>query len=82
MSRVGKYIFIIVAVCSLLVGGIFFFLKKDGYKVTFNSNGGSIVESVTTGFKKTVSKQMIQCVQGIILWGGIWIKKNLIFLLK
>lgn len=56
MSRVGKYIFIIVAVCSLLVGGIFFFLKKDGYKVTFNSNGGSIVESVTTGFKKTVLK--------------------------
>lgn len=56
MSRVVKYIFIIVIVSGLIVGGVFFFLKKDGYKVTFNSNGGSIVESVTTGLKKEIEK--------------------------
>lgn len=55
MNKIGKYILAIVIV-GILIGVLFFIFKKDGYHVTFNSNGGSIVESSQTGFKGIVKK--------------------------
>ena len=56
MEKVLKYSLMIVIVIILIGGGILFYLKKDGYLVTFNSNGGSVVAPIKTGLSKTIDK--------------------------
>ena len=56
MAKALKYSLMIVIVIVLIVGCLLFYLKKDGYLVTFNSNGGSVVAPVKTGLAKTIKK--------------------------
>ena len=56
MAKTLKYSLMIVIVIVLIVGCLLFYLKKDGYLVTFNSNGGSVVAPVKTGLTKTIEK--------------------------
>ncbi len=56
MGKVVKYSLVIVLVIALIVGGIFFYLYKDGYQVVFNSNGGSVVAPVQTRLGTSVDK--------------------------
>ena len=56
MVKALKYSLIIVIVIILIGGGILFYLGKDGYLVTFNSNGGSVVTPIKTGLSKTIDK--------------------------
>ena len=56
MAKALKYSLMIVIVIVLIVGCLLFYLKKDGYLVTFNSNGGSVVDPVKTGLAKTIKK--------------------------
>ena len=56
MAKALKYSMMIVIVIVLIVGCLLFYLKKDGYLVTFNSNGGSVVTPIKTGLAKTIKK--------------------------
>ena len=56
MAKTLKYSLMIVIVIVLIVGCLLFYLKKDGYLVTFNSNGGSVVAPIKTGLAKTIDK--------------------------
>ena len=56
MAKALKYSMMIVIVIVLIVGCLLFYLKKDGYLVTFNSNGGSVVAPIKTGLAKTIKK--------------------------
>ncbi len=56
MIKAVKYSFFILLFVALVSGGILFYLKKDGYQITFNSNGGSIVAPIQVGFKETALK--------------------------
>ena len=49
MGRVIKYSFLLLFVFALIGGGVYFYLKKDGYQVVFNSNGGSLIQTIHTG---------------------------------
>lgn len=49
MGRVIKYSFMLLFVVALIGGGFYFYLKKDGYQVVFNSNGGSLIQTIHTG---------------------------------
>ena len=54
MSKVIKYSVMIILLIVVVSGCLYFYLMKDGYQVTFNSNGGSIVAPMKTGLKKKV----------------------------
>lgn len=54
MGKILKYSFIVILGIVLLSGGIYFYLAREGFQVTFNSNGGSIVAPIQTGLKKEV----------------------------
>ncbi len=54
MLRAIKYSIVIALVIVLVAGSVYFYLTKDGYQVTFNSNGGSVVASIYTGLTKTI----------------------------
>lgn len=56
MIKTAKYIFIIFLLIILVSGGVYFYLKKDGYQINFNSNGGSIVSSIQTDFRGIAKK--------------------------
>ena len=56
MSKVMKYSILIVLIVVFIGGGVFLYLKKDGYQIIFNSNGGSRVETITTGLLNTIDK--------------------------
>ncbi len=56
MAKVIKYSVIIFFFIFLVAGSLYFYLKKDGYQVTFNSNGGSIIAPQKTGLKKNITK--------------------------
>ena len=56
MKKIFQYSFILLFVILLVSGGIYFYMHKDGYQVVFNSNGGSIVAPIHTGFKNTLEK--------------------------
>lgn len=56
MGKVVKYSLVIVLVSVLLVGGVFFYLHKDGYQVVFNSNGGSVVAPIQTRLGTSANK--------------------------
>ena len=56
MRKIFQYSFIVLFVIALISGGIYFYMNKDGYHVVFNSNGGSIVAPLNTGFKHILEK--------------------------
>lgn len=56
IMKIFRYSIIVLFVVFLVGGSIFYYFKKDGYQVTFNSNGGSIITPIQTGFKKTIEK--------------------------
>ena len=49
MAKGIKYGILIILMIAVIGGGVFLYLNKDGYLVTFNSNGGSRVDAITTG---------------------------------
>lgn len=56
MAKGVKYSILIILMVAVVVGGVFLYLNKDGYLVTFNSNGGSRVDAIKTGLLNTIDK--------------------------
>ena len=56
MGKVFQYSLVMLFFILFVGGGVLFYLKKDGYLVTFNSNGGSVVAPIQTGLSKTIDK--------------------------
>ena len=54
MSKIIRYGLVLLFLGLVIGGGIYFYSHKDGYLVTFNSNGGSIVAPIKTGLKKQI----------------------------
>lgn len=49
-----RYSLILVFLGIVIGGGVYFYNHKDGYLVTFNSNGGSVIAPIRTGIKKQI----------------------------
>ena len=56
MAKGVKYSILIILMVAVVGGGVFLYLNKDGYLVTFNSNGGSRVDAIKTGLLNMIDK--------------------------
>ena len=56
MKTVFGYGFILLFFLFLIGAGYYFYQNKDGYQIIFNSNGGSVVAPVRTGFSKIADR--------------------------
>ena len=54
MSKIIRYGLVLLFLGLFIGSSIYFYYHKDGYLVTFNSNGGSIIAPVNTGLKKQI----------------------------
>lgn len=74
MTKLGLFLLFV-----FVVGGVIFYFKKDGYQVSFNSNGGSIVSPIQTGFDGNVLKPEDPIREGYVFLGWYFGEKKFDF---
>ena len=69
MSKIIRYGLVLLFLGLVIGVGIYFYNHKDGYLVTFNSNGGSIVAPIKTGLKKQIDAPVVPTREGYTFVG-------------